>query len=52
MEESEESDDSGSQGYPGPYSKSNKHSQQNDRQANGLLDESDLQAQARRCEAA
>jgi hypothetical protein len=52
MEEGEEGDDSGSRGYRGPYSKSNKHSQQTDRQANGLLDERDLKAPARRCEAA
>jgi hypothetical protein len=51
MEEGEESDDSSSQSYWGPYSETNKHSQQNDRQANGLVDESDLQAPARRCKA-
>jgi hypothetical protein len=52
MEEGKEGDDSASQGYRGPYSKSNKHSQQNDRQANDLLDERNLQAPVRRCEAA
>jgi hypothetical protein len=52
MEEREDSDDHGSQDYRRPYSESNKRPQQDDRQADGLLDESDLQARARRCKAA
>jgi hypothetical protein len=52
MEEREGTDDHGPQGYRRPYSERNEHSQQDDRPADGLLDENDLQTRARRCKAA
>jgi hypothetical protein len=52
MEEREETDDHGPQGDRRPYSERNERSQQDDRQADGLLDESDLQTRALRCKAA
>src|SRR6476646_10690865 len=52
MEEREETDDHGPQGYRRSYSERNERSQQDDRQADGLLDENDLQTRALRCKAA
>jgi hypothetical protein len=52
MEEREECDDHGPQSHRRPYSGSNETSQDDDRQADGLFNESDLHARARRYKAA
>jgi hypothetical protein len=51
MEEREETDDHSPEGYRRPHSERNEESQQNDRQAYALLDETNLQTRTRRCKA-